>query len=154
MDEGRVAFKIGIFIAGLIVGGLVVALMNGANFKLTPNTSSTYNFSGITGEGLALIKDNKVVENAELHLVLRGVVNEVKGDNTFTVINDGAPITIQVSSQTRIFEPPRDAKSQVKDLKFQDLAPNDVISVFGKLQDNQVIADSVVREAPPPPPTQ
>ncbi len=103
--------------------------------------------AGISGQGLALIKNNKTVSHAEVRLNLLGVVDKIE-NNTLTLINgESPPIAVRITDETVIFELAKD--NQPKNLKLQDLTQNNVVQVSGRLEGSEVVADTLIREVSP-----
>lgn len=147
-----------VFVVGLLVGIGGMYLVG-----VRPQSSSaTYvdisRISGLTAANFDLLRGNSLVNRADLFVTLQGVIYEIKG-NTITLINGNSkPIVVVVNESAPIFvqlTQQGDQISQLQELKLSDLKVNDVLDVFGQLtSDNQVIAQSVYRETPPPLPAQ
>ncbi len=107
--------------------------------------------AGISGRALALIKDNKTVSGAEIRLVLAGSISEIK-DTTLTLVSpENPPITIKVSEQAVVSGLPESDNNQPRSLKLEDLKVYDVIRVFGLIQGDEIVGDSIILEGRPSP---
>ena len=133
------------FAIGLVfgVGGMYIV-------GVRPNVSlveGVPDVAGLSGAGLALIKDNEAVTNADLLLNLTGTIEEISSDKFVIKSGNSPAVTVAIQGETVIYEPPAEGSDQITNLTLQDLRQDELVQIFGHLEGVEVVAESVIRQS-------
>lgn len=135
-----------IFVVGVILGisGMYLAGVrpwgNSGFYQGVPD------IAGLSGAGLALIKDNTAVINADLILNLTGIIKEIRGNTLIITNGESPPITVVIQEQTSFYKPPPEGSDQITNLTLQDLQQDQLIQIFGRLEGNQIVAETIIQQ--------
>lgn len=136
-----VAFAVGLVLG---VGGMYAA---GIRPEGLPVVEGVPDVAGLSGAGLALIKDNQAVINADLLLNLTGTIEAIS-DNKLIISNGSSPsISVVIENETAIYEPPAEGSDQIVNLTVGDLGQDELVQIFGRLEGNEVVAESIIRQS-------
>lgn len=135
-----IAFAVGLILG---IGGMYLV----GTRPNDPIVEGVPDVAGLSGAGLALIKDNEAVTNADLLLNLTGTIEEISSDKLIIKSGNSPALTVVIQGETAIYESPAEGSDQITNLTLQDLGQDELVQVFGHLEGVEVVAESVIRQS-------